>query len=186
MTETVLPEALEVEGPKPPSDPLTRLVDILAAIGTLWTFGLMMLVVADVCGRDFFNRPIVGVAEMAGNSIVGIVFLQLAAAVNAGRMTRADFLIEMLGSRRSLRVRILEGAFSLLGAVAMAVLVRAAYPSLVGAYSKDEFFGVQGLFTIPTWPVHGLIVLGSTLACIVYLRIAYRHWTGHSSPETRI
>lgn len=185
MTEMALPDELEAGSPKQPRDPLTRLVDILAAVGTLWTFGLMLLVVADVTGRDLFNKPIVGVAEMAGNSIVGIVFLQLASAVNAGRMTRADFLIEMLGSRRSPRVRAIECIFSLLGAVAMAILVRAAFPNLVGAYTKDEFFGVQGLFTIPTWPIHALIVLGSALACVVYLRLAFRFVSGHAAPETR-
>lgn len=185
MSEAVSPEALEQEAPRGPSDPVTRLIDILAAVGTIWTFGLMLLVVADVTGRDFFNRPIVGVAEMAGNSIVGIVFLQLASAVNAGRMTRADFLIEMLGSRRSAGVRGLETIFALLGAAAMAVLVRAGYPNLVGAYTKDEFFGVQGLFTIPTWPIHALIVVGSALACLVYLRLAWRQVTGYQSPESR-
>ena len=185
MAETAIPDALQPDQMKRPFDFLTWLVDTLAAIGTIWTFGLMFLVVADVSGRDFFNRPIVGVAEMAGNSIVGIVFLQLAAAINAGRMTRATFLLEMLGPPTSRVVRAFECVFCLLGAVAMAVLVRAAYPNLVGAYTKSEFFGVQGLFTIPTWRIHALIVIGSALSSVVFLRLAFRYCMGSSTAENQ-
>ena len=53
----------------------------MASIGTVWTFLLMLLIVADVIGRSFLSLPITGVAEVAGQSVVAIVFLQLGAAV---------------------------------------------------------------------------------------------------------
>ena len=174
MAETRRPDELEQPAPPIPNDPLTRIVEIMSSIGTVWIFALMVLVVADVAGRDIFRRPIVGVAEIAGNSIVGIVFLQLAAAVNSGRMTRADFLLDMLGGPQARIVQFLEGAFSFLGVVAMAIIAWAAYPNVVGAWMRNEFFGVQGLFTFPTWPVHGLIFVGATMAAIIYLRLVYR------------
>jgi hypothetical protein len=34
-----------------------------------------------------------------------------------------------------------------------------------------EFFGVQGLFTVPTWPFRGLIVLGGVAGGIAYLAL---------------
>lgn len=174
MTETVLPSALEAPSPPSATDPLTRLVDAMAAVGTTWTFALMFLVVADVVGRDVFKRPIVGVAEMAGNSIVAIVFLQLAAAIHHGRMTRADFLLDKLGGAKSRLVRALEAVFALCGLIAMGIITWAALPDLENAWTRNEFFGVQGLFTIPRWPIYALMVIGSVVSAIVYCRLALR------------
>ena len=69
---------------------LGSVANILSAIGTIWIGLLMVLIVLDVIGRNFLNAPITGVAEIAGRSVVAIVFLQIAAAVMQGRLTRAD------------------------------------------------------------------------------------------------
>ncbi|EWG99298.1 TRAP transporter small permease subunit [Halomonas sp. BC04] len=76
-----------------------RLADLLAALGTFWIFVLMSLVVADVAGRNFFDTPLTGFAEFAGLSVAAIVFLQLGAGIIGGRMTRAGFLIDIIGRR---------------------------------------------------------------------------------------
>jgi hypothetical protein len=34
-----------------------------------------------------------------------------------------------------------------------------------------EFFGVQGLFTVPTWPFRALIVLGGAAGALGYLAV---------------
>jgi hypothetical protein len=34
-----------------------------------------------------------------------------------------------------------------------------------------EFFGVQGIFTVPTWPFRALIVLGGTAGAAAYLAL---------------
>jgi TRAP-type C4-dicarboxylate transport system permease small subunit len=176
MSEGVLPSELEgPPAPAPPADALTRLIEILAAIGTIWTFGLMFLIVADVVGRSFLRLPLSGVAEIAGVSIVGIVFLQLASAINSGRMTRADFLLEMLGGRDARAVRFLEIVFAILGAVAMGIVAYAVWPNMLKAIERKEFIGVPGTFTFATWPFMALIVMGSALSVIIYLRLAWRH-----------
>lgn len=144
-------------------------VDLLASIGTIWTFLLMLLIVADVVGRSFLDHPITGVAEIAAHSVVAIVFLQLGAAIHSKRMTRADFVLDALGPRAPGLVRLLEGAFCLLGAAAMIFIAMSAWPGLQSAFSGREFFGVQGLFTIPTWPVRAIIVLGAVVSAVVYL-----------------
>ena len=155
-------------------DPLGLVTDILAAIGTTWTFLLMLLIVADVVGRSFLNSPITGVAEIAAHSIVAIVFLQLSSAVHAGRMTRADFLITRVLRAAPLLGRLCEALFLLIGAAVMAFIAVSAWPGLVGAQAAGEYFGVQGLFTVPTWPFRLIIVLGAGLAGIVYLVAAAR------------
>ncbi len=91
--------AAETPVATPVKNPLLGPANVLAAIGTAWIFVLMLLVVADVLGRNFLDAPITGVAEFAARSVASIVFLQLAAAICTGRMTRSDFLLRMLGRR---------------------------------------------------------------------------------------
>jgi len=146
-----------------------RVANVLAAIGTVWIFFLMFLVVADVVGRKFLNRPITGVAEFAAQSVSGIVFLHLAAAIIAGKMTRSDFVIRLLETRSPAAVRVLETGYALIGALVFAFLATIAWPEWRAAWSSNEYFGVQGVYMIPTWPFRGLIVLGSLMATLAYL-----------------
>jgi TRAP-type mannitol/chloroaromatic compound transport system permease small subunit len=169
VSEGVLPDELETAKPAGPTDPLTRITDIMAAVGTVWTFLLMLLIVADVVGRSFLSKPIIGVAEVAGHSIV---FLQLAAAIRQRRMTRADFLIEPLVRKTPALGRIIEAVFSLLGAVVLALLAYASFPELRESLTGRQFFGVPGVFTIPTWPFRSIIFGGSILAAITYFAMA--------------
>ena len=173
MAETVLPDELERPQTPPSNQTLfTRIIDVMAALGTIATFALMFLVVADVAGRDLFKAPIKGVAEIAGQAIICIVFLQLASAINAGRMTRADFLLDILGGQRAKIVQILELVFALLGALAIGIMAYAAIRPLEDAWTGNEFFGVQGYFTFPTWPTHVLVFMGSVMATLAFLRLA--------------
>jgi TRAP-type mannitol/chloroaromatic compound transport system permease small subunit len=172
LSEGLLPDELETAAPAGPSDPLTRLTDIMASIGTIWTFLLMLLIVADVVGRSFLSKPITGVAEVAGQSVVAIVFLQLAAAIRQRRMTRADFLIDPLVRNRPAIGRLIEAAFSLLGAIVLAILAYASWPELHDSLIGTQFFGVPGVFTIPTWPFRGIIFVGASVAAIVYFALA--------------
>ncbi len=169
MSENSDLAALERGGGERPRDPLGLLANVIAAIGTTWTFLLMFLIVADVIGRSFLSRPITGVAEMAAHSIVAIVFLQLAAAVHAKRMTRADFLIEQLHRKTPRVAACIEAAFLFIGAVIMIMIAYAGWKPLTDAYRAAEFFGVRGVFTVPTWPFRAIIVGGSALAALVFL-----------------
>ncbi len=151
------------------SDPVRLVLDALAAVGTVWTFALMLLICADVIGRSFLNYPITGVAEIAANSVVGIVFLQIGAAIHARRMTRADFLIDRIIKASPLVGFAIEALFFLFGAAVMAFIAASSWAPMWASLAQREFFGVQGLFTVPTWPFRGLIILGSAAGAIAYL-----------------
>ena len=150
-------------------DPVRLVLDGLAALGTIWTFGLMCLICADVIGRSFLNAPITGVAEIAANSVVGIVFLQIGATIYGGRMTRADFLVSRIVRAAPMLGRTIETLFLLIGAGIMAFIAWAAWPGMWNSLAAREFFGVQGLFTVPTWPFRALIVTGGTAGALAYL-----------------
>lgn len=141
----------------------------MSAIGTVWIFALMFLIVADVLGRNFFDHPITGVAEIAGRSIVAIVFLQIASAVASGRMTRADIIIRKVEERAPLFAWVLEIAFAGAGAAVFLLIAYASWPDFLSAWQTNDFFGVQGLFTIPTWPFRAIVVAGSVVAAVAYV-----------------
>lgn len=129
----------------------------------------MFLIVADVLGRNLFNSPITGVAEFAGRSVVGIVFLQLGAAIVRGRMTRSEFLLRRLPLRLQ---RLIEGLFALVGVGLFAILAYISWPEFMVAWQSNEFFGVRGVYTVATWPFKLLLVVGSVMAAIAYLLLA--------------
>jgi TRAP-type C4-dicarboxylate transport system permease small subunit len=173
----------EEAGDRPLSPPVAAFrsfVNILAVLGTCWIVLLMLLIVADVFGRNMISRPITGVAEVAARSVVAIVFLQIAAAVLAGRMTRADFLVNMLAPRLPGLVRALNFLFCLVGALVFAAIVYASWPDTANAWRTREYFGVQGLFTIPTLPFRAINMLGAACAMIAYIIVAVQIFSSRS------
>lgn len=142
---------------------------IMSSIGTLWIGGLMALIVADVIGRNFLDAPITGVAEIAGRSVVAIVFLQVAAAILQKRLTRADFLVRRLEAAAPRTGFVIETIFALVGAVVFALILWASWPKLITSWTGAEYFGVQGVFTIPTYPFRAITVVGSAVATLASL-----------------
>jgi TRAP-type mannitol/chloroaromatic compound transport system permease small subunit len=157
------PRAVDVK------NPLLGPANVLAAVGTAWIFVLMLLVVADVVGRNFLDAPITGVAEFAARSVASIVFLQLAAAICTGRMTRSDFLLRMIGRRSSVALKAIEVFNVVVGAMLFVALAAIAWPEFTAALRAGEYFGVQGVYTVPTWPFRLLIVVGSVFAAVAYV-----------------
>jgi TRAP-type C4-dicarboxylate transport system permease small subunit len=149
-------------------NPIQKVANALAAVGTVWIFLIMLLIVADVLGRNFFNSPITGVSEFAARSVASIVFLQLGAAVGSGRMTRSDFVLQWLARRQPAWHTALEVANVVAGGLLFAALAWIAWPELTRAIDSSEFMGVQGVFTMVTWPFRALIVLGAAFAALCY------------------
>lgn len=146
-----------------------RLVDGLNAAGSVLIGAIMLLMCADVLLRDVINYPIDGVAELVAASIIVIVFLQLPATLRHGRMSRADLFIDPFIARRPRAGKRLRALFSLAGVFACGVIAYASWPILARAWTDSEFFGVEGVFTFPTWPMSAVVVLGATLAAIQYI-----------------
>ena len=148
---------------------LAGIAAIMSSIGTIGIGALMGLVVADVVGRNFLDAPITGVSEIAARAVVAIVFLQVSAAILQKRLTRADFLIRRIQGASPGTVALIETVFSLVGAIVFALIVWASWPKFVDAWATSEFFGVQGVFTIPTWPFRGITLLGAGVAALAAL-----------------
>jgi TRAP-type C4-dicarboxylate transport system permease small subunit len=142
--------------------------DGMNALGTIFIFVVMLLVVADILGRFVFNAPIPGVTELVSLSIVGIVFLQIASTLRAGRLTRSDAALVVWRVTRPRLAKAVELTSYALGATLMTIVTHASWPPLVRAYTRDEYVGALGTFTAPTWPIRLVIVVGSAVLALQF------------------
>lgn len=147
---------------------LTSLTGFVSGAASIWIFCLMLLICADIFGRTVFNSPVQGVAEIVANSIVAIVFLQAAHALMSGRMTRTDLLIGPLEENRPFAAAVIRVFFHLAGIFVFAVIAQGTWPKLVDAWMEEEFFGAQGVFTAPVWPIKACLFGGAILTCFAF------------------
>jgi TRAP-type mannitol/chloroaromatic compound transport system permease small subunit len=157
-----------------PSSPFGHLVDGLNAVGSVLIAAVMLLMCADVLMRNLLNKPIDGVAEMVAMSIVVIVFLQLPGTLRHGRMSRADLFIDPFVARRPAAGKRLRGLYMLVGIFACGLIAYASWPPLLRAWNNNEFLGIEGVFTFPTWPMRAVVVMGAVLAAVQYALLAWQ------------
>ncbi len=150
------------------------------SVGTVLIFGLVVLINLDVFSRFLFNAPIDGVTELVELSIVAIVFLQLADAVRAGRLTRSDGFYSKLQIRFPRFAHVLGALFDLAGAVFFVTIIMGSVPRLVDAWQRNYFSGNKGIFVVPVWPVRLILVIGALTVVFVFLGLAWKHFAALS------
>lgn len=146
----------------------SALTGFVSGAASIWIFCLMLLICADIIGRSVFNSPVQGVAEIVANSIVAIVFLQAAHALMSGRMTRTDIFAGWLEAERPFAGSLLRIVFHLAGVLVFVLIAQGTWPKLVDAWVEDEFFGAQGVFTAPVWPIKACLFAGSALTALAF------------------
>ena len=157
------------------STAFTRVVSALNAAGSAWTVVLMLLICADVALRGALNRPIRGVAEIVGLSLVACVFLQLPHILQSGRLTRVELFIDPLVARRPARGHLLEAVYHVIGAAVMVLILVASMPRFVDVWRTGDYVGTRNHFTAPLWPVQLMILVGSAFTAVQFLLLAGRH-----------
>ena len=162
-----------------------RLTASLNGFGTIWVFGLMFLIVADIASSALLSQPIRGVSEIVSMSIVGCVFLQLANTLHVGRLTRADMIINWLERRVPRAAHFYNLVFNTTGGVVFAIIVMGAWKPFELAWSRDEFIGVEGSFTAPVWPVKLIILIGASATSLQFALLTLDNLRGFLSPPRR-
>jgi TRAP-type C4-dicarboxylate transport system permease small subunit len=157
-----------------PTSLFGHVVDGLNGLGSIVIALVMVLMCTDVFMRNAFNQPIDGVAEMVAASIIVIVFLQLPATLRHGRMSRADLFIDPFLIKRPRAGRRLRALFALAGIFACGVIAYATWPLFQRAWVNNEFLGVEGVFTFPTWPMRIVVFTGAALAAVQYALLAWQ------------
>jgi TRAP-type C4-dicarboxylate transport system permease small subunit len=155
------------------NDWITKTLMVIAAI---WALFLGFYILADVIARNL-NMPIPGTQEIVRDSIVCVVFLQLAYCVKIGGMLRADFLVAVMSPAVSRALTVL----GYIGAIAffLAILYGSWGPAL-DAWRTGEFQG-DGALRVPTWPSRFAIILGCALVAFNYVILIIDEITGHAS-----
>ena len=148
------------------SDRVSKFLMVAAAA---WTFGLAFLVMADIVGRTVFSRPIYGTAEMVAASIVIVVFLQVGYAIRSRSMLKADFLVILLPDKVQ---RALLAIGYLLGVAFFLMIITGGWEESIKSFVEGEFEG-EGALRVPSWPARWTVLVGSGLAVINYLVLAY-------------
>jgi TRAP-type C4-dicarboxylate transport system permease small subunit len=141
----------------------------LNLVATAWIVVLLVMINLDVFSLNFIGRPIVGVKEAVGVSIAGIVFLQLAETLRSGRHIRNDMFLNSVKTSRPSIGQALDAIYHLTGAALMAFIVWFAIPIATRAYESSYYVGTPGVFTLPTWPVLFVVVLGAAVTLLQFL-----------------
>jgi len=66
--------------------------------------------------------------------------------------------------RQALRI-----VFHLAGAAVFVLIAQGTWPKLVDAWVEDEFFGAQGVFTAPVWPIKACLFFGALLTALAFV-----------------
>ena len=143
----------------------------LNVIGTLLILGLVILVNADVLGRNLSLAPISGVPEIVSMSIVAIVFLQVSQAFRMGRFTRTDAVLDAIANRSPRLRAAVELIYVALALALVWLLLSASWPLFDKAWERGTYVGTVGDFTAPEWPVKLIILIGCA-ALIMQMLIA--------------
>ena len=137
---------------------------------------MMLLICADILGRNIWSAPINGVGDFAAYCIVAIVFLQLGTTIRNERLVRAVFLADRIAARAPRLDLALRGIFGLAAALILLVMVRYLWRDFIGAWSEGEFLGATGAYQIVTWPFKLAVAIGATLALIELILTLLRAW----------
>jgi len=148
------------------SDRLSKFLMVVAAAGA---FGLAFLVMANIVGRYVFDSPVDGTAEIVAASIVIIVFLQAGYAIRSRSMLKADFLVTHLPDKVQ---RALLAVGYLLGAAFFLMIITGGWEESILSYVEGEYEG-EGARQVASWPARWTVLIGSGVAMINYLVMAY-------------
>lgn len=141
---------------------LTRIVQqidtICAFVAEALTLLLMLLVTAEIVGRQIFGSPIPGQMESAALSLVLILYLGLAYTQLERRHIRVEIIISRVGGKRRELLEALILSLSLIPSVMM--LWATAERAKVSVLGR-EF--VSGVISFPVWPGRCAVAFGFAL-----------------------
>ena len=178
MADSPSPDTTESGGAPGFLRPLANLVTFIASwmnsAGTIWVFGIMFLICADVIARGWFNAPIRGVAELVAYTLIGSVFLQLAHSLHVGRFARAEMYIDPLVEKRPVVGALFHTIFSAAGVFVFGLIAFGTVDKLEEAWPSLKF-GVENEFTILVWPLRLIILIGAIMVAVKYLVLTLEH-----------
>lgn len=136
---------------------------IMHKIGYVLLFGLMIVTVADVFMRFFFNSPIKGTMALTEIVIAMVVFFSLGMAQIMGNHLEIDFLVNKLPDRIQEFVQIV---IYLVGSVLLILLTWKLFEMGIASMNTGEVKSDLGL---PVYIVIFIVAVGSATFTLTYL-----------------
>jgi TRAP-type C4-dicarboxylate transport system permease small subunit len=153
-----------------PRDFVTRATEVLSTVSAFWALLLAAIYLYDILGRELFNKPFPGTHEIVGNSIVGILFLELPSSIKRGAMLRTTLVYDTV--RESTR-RLIDCVSYALGIMLFLAIIFGGWESMIVSWQKREIEGA-GAFEVPVYPVRTLIIVFSAICAFIYAQLLYQ------------
>lgn len=147
------------------------LVSALNIVASLWVLVLVALISADVIGRGGFNSPIPGVPEIVKFSIVGMLWLQMAYTLRAGKHLRTTIGLALMPAAARRAVLVLN---ALIGVAMFVFIAWLGAEEMVTSWEISAFEGEHPV-RIPVAPLWAVLVAGACLTAIQYGLDALRY-----------
>lgn len=145
------------------------IVGLMNAAGTLIIILLMVLINADVIGRNLVNSPIPGVVELTEAGIVILVYLQIGHTLRVNKFMRSDAFFAFI-HRKFPRVAAAMGLFfNMTGAALFSLICYALLERVADAWAGNYYIGVKGMFTFPVWPIELTMLVGSVAMILQFI-----------------
>lgn len=140
---------------------VARVTSVFAFLGAT-VIGLLALgIVGDVIGRQI-GTPIVGIVEIAAQSVVLAAFLTMPYVMRRGSHIRATILVSRMPE---LARKIFEIIGYLVGITIFGLLAYSAYGTFMTDFIAGSFEG-EGALRVPTWPTRLVIFLSASLMIV--------------------
>lgn len=148
------------------------IVDGLGAIGTILIGVLMLIICSDVVARNLLGSSLPLISELGALTLVMIVFLQLGTTVGHERLAKTDLFLPPFSKKFPRAGAFVKGFWDLVGAALCAIMAKSTYGILLKDIKFENYIGVTGLMTLPTWPFRLLIFIGIAVAAMQFLILA--------------
>jgi TRAP-type C4-dicarboxylate transport system permease small subunit len=140
---------------------VARVTSVFAFLGAT-VIGLLALgIVGDVVGRQI-GTPIVGIVEIAAQSVVLAAFLTMPYVMRRGSHIRATILVSRMPE---LARKMFEIIGYLVGITIFGLLAYSAYGNFMTDFIAGSFEG-EGALRVPTWPTRLVIFLSASLMIV--------------------
>jgi TRAP-type transport system small permease protein len=137
----------------------------LAVIGAVALVIMMLVTVVDVCGRYFFNKPVVGGWELTGLLLVWAAMFGIAYCQIEKSHIRVSFLLERFPRRMQ---NIIDSLAYLIGGVGFFLISWQSFVSTKGLILAGDG-GLSSTMHIVLWPFRGALAVGAAMAAIILL-----------------
>ncbi len=149
------------------ADKYTKIIYSIAGkggfIGSLTMMGLVLLTVADVVLRYFFNSPILGSFELTEFSLILLVFF----AIPWGTAQKVNVRVDLLVGTLPTRIRAIFDSITCF--ISLLVTALFAWYTIPQAKYMMKLGSESDMLEIPLWPFYFVVALGFFLLFFVLI-----------------